>query len=84
MPNIDAQAWACVYISGKAVEPTTLPMQADNPPKQVRKVDLLYRQPREIQLRASRPAHASSNHRYICVCQQKQANPMEIVASSYK
>ena len=30
------------------------------------------------------PAHASRNHRYTYVCQQKQANPMESVESSYK
>jgi len=30
------------------------------------------------------PAHASTNHHYTCVCQQKWANPMESVESSYK
>ena len=30
------------------------------------------------------PAHASRNHRYTYVCQQKRANPMESVESSYK
>ena len=30
------------------------------------------------------PAHASSNHCYTYVCQQKLANLMEIVESSYK
>ena len=30
------------------------------------------------------PAHASRNHRYTYVCQQKQANPMESVESPYK
>ena len=30
------------------------------------------------------PAHASRNRRYTYVCQQKRANPMESVESSYK
>ena len=30
------------------------------------------------------PAHASRNHRYTCICQQKRANPMESMESSYK
>ena len=30
------------------------------------------------------PAHASRNHRYTYVCQQKRVNPMESVESSYK
>jgi len=30
------------------------------------------------------PAHASRNHRYTYVCQQKWVNPMVIVESSYK
>ena len=30
------------------------------------------------------PAHASRNHRYTYVCQQKRANPMESVESSYE
>jgi len=30
------------------------------------------------------PAHASRNHCYTYVCQQKRANPMESVESSYK
>ena len=30
------------------------------------------------------PAHASRNHRYTYVCQQKRANPMGSVESSYK
>ena len=30
------------------------------------------------------PAHASRNHRYTYVCQQKRANSMESVESSYK
>ena len=30
------------------------------------------------------PAHASRNDRYTYVCQQKRANPMECVESSYK
>jgi len=30
------------------------------------------------------PAHASSNHRYTYICQQKRVNPMEIAESSYK
>ena len=30
------------------------------------------------------PADASRNHRYTYVCQQKQANPMESIESSYK
>ena len=30
------------------------------------------------------PAHLSRNHHYTYVCQQKRANPMESVESSYK
>ena len=30
------------------------------------------------------PAHASRNHRYTYACQQKRANPMESMESSYK
>ena len=30
------------------------------------------------------PVHASRNHRYTYVCQQKRVNPMESVESSYK
>jgi len=30
------------------------------------------------------PAHSGSNHRFTYVCQQKRANSMEIVESSYK
>ena len=29
-------------------------------------------------------AHASRNHRYTYVCQQKRANPKESIESSYK
>ena len=32
----------------------------------------------------SGPAHASRNHRYTYICQQKRANPMESVESTYK
>ena len=62
---------------------TALLMQADNPPIQVRKLDLLIDSLGKFDYG---PVHVSSNHlyTYMYVCQQKQVDPMEIPESSYK
>ena len=51
-------------------------MQANSLPIRGGNQDLLYR--------PLGPAHASRNHHYTYVCQQKRVNPMESVESSYK
>ena len=56
-------------------------MQADSPAIQGGNQDLLHRLLGKIRLWA---CICSRNHRYTYICQQKWANPMESVESSYK
>jgi len=56
-------------------------MQADSPPIRGGNQDLYIDRLEKFDYG---PAHASRNHHYTYVCQQKRANPMESAESSYK